>query len=1541
MIDWAHSPMAKWKIAAVIFLCSIVSLSAEPPPPTDPASVQSPANPADDADPLKLGGRNTITLSRQQSVIQCIELAQDAIRRKDYLAVAPLIERIMSEPNSFVPIDATTEVGAYEEVKKLMQQLPAELRRRLDEPRRISARSAWDEARSQGSAEVGRFLERFGDLPLGVAAWWWLGCHERDHGRRQLAASAFARIVDHPHSTSQQQAIALISEIEELLAARQTTDAVLARDRLKQLAADLVIVIGGQSQSLARWLEAHPIDRPQSSATVDSSGTASSLARLQCPVLSPVWKHSFHSSLDAPLAAREQQFAARAQQQREQGVTAIQLLRPMIVNDLVIVRTLEAIQAFSLATGELRWTVQNAEYQQIKNWIQGNAHFAKTFEWAERRSKADSLFGRMATDGRQLFVLQEPDRLGEFHGELDPRGLMSRKGPRFNTLCSLSLESGELLWRVGGPDASSTIVNPSPVEAGKQSETIGDVIVNSASPFSGVFFLGSPLVLDDVLYTVAQRETTIQLLAIDSAHGSLLWSLDMGSVLLPITDDLQRSRVACPVVWHDGVLICSTGAGAVVAVDPSLKTMIWGYRYSATTIASGDLQRKPNHHDVYSGYEPWWDSWREPFAEICQSRIGSTPGRQNQNDFPATTEACLIFSSPETDQLHSIRISDGKPIWRIPRDGGLIVAGIDRDLVIIVEGNAVRGHDVRSGRMIWRTLTTEVSGPAVFVGSALLLELQTGGFLLLDVQSGKRLADLSQSDSALGALIITPSDWIAFSPQSLMRLPQLGEVRESTERQLQIEPNDESLLERAAFLDLQAGDFTSARKHLDSLPSESARPLRRQSLIELLKRLDPDSSQAERTKLSRELKELSANDEQRFTAAIAIATAAITAGDYIVAVDAALDGVTAELDQTDAMIKSPSVNIRRDRVLLGLVDEACRKVMPNDLPAIDALFSSRLNTARKSREHFAIQRLIEQWQGLDWSRRVVVLEDEKVLRKRSPGPASGLGRPVSAEAELMLLDAAGSDDQSIAQQALEKLARRFDRAAAHRDAAAIRRRILREFAALNVSAGSALSKPEHDKSATDISAIRTKPIWPEVEPTWERQPAQSFEKYSLIPVHAEPGSLAERIDVWIDFMGSEILFRGETLFQSGQDEKHAQKLKLPPAASPYRGPVGYMLREAWGIGRIVVLLVGSELFAISPLDENGEPDSRFLWASPIELQGSPGDLRVVVSKSELNHGKPLVIDQLNRPVGKVGPVRAGYLCFQKGTKLVAVETQSGGMLWERLDLPANATILGDDHSIVIWRDHHPLEVLSAVDGRKIGEHAWKLSPETLVHHRGTLAWTVLRNHECRLELHDLRANKLVWSRKDHHDARVAVLDPETLVIATPDGFLHILAARTGAALCEPIAVNTASPAGMVAWHDFEHWFIALNHPSPDSGSWNRLRPSETYRRQLVTGMLLAIDRQQPRILWQKELVNEPLSLDQSRASPVLIQNWKLSSRRDVSMVDGILKVTDKRTGINLIDEPRESAMPFFLLNPDPQQGILELKLPRETIRMFFRSDGKE
>ena len=83
----------------------------------------------------------------------------------------------------------------------------------------------------------------------------------------------------------------------------------------------------------------------------------------------------------------------------------------------------------------------------------------------------------------------------------------------------------------------------------------------------------------DRLYVLAEMDGMIRLCASNAATGRLEWSLDLAQPEAAIAADPVRRMAGASPSLADGILICPTSAGAVAAVDPTTRSLLWGFQY--------------------------------------------------------------------------------------------------------------------------------------------------------------------------------------------------------------------------------------------------------------------------------------------------------------------------------------------------------------------------------------------------------------------------------------------------------------------------------------------------------------------------------------------------------------------------------------------------------------------------------------------------------------------------------------------------------------------------------------------------------------------------------------------------------------------------------------------------------------------------------------------------------------------------------------------------------------------------------------------------
>ena len=169
----------------------------------------------------------------------------------------------------------------------------------------------------------------------------------------------------------------------------------------------------------------------------------------------------------------------------------------------------------------------------------------------------DATYGTLSSDGRLVFVIEELPLgvSGGPYGVIDVR----RRSQR-------SVESEHHQPACGLRHPYRQAVNGSWAARRRCSEP-------------DTFFLGPPLPLRGQLYVMAEVKDEMRLLALDATTGKRLWSQQLAMVESNITQDPARRLAGVSPSYSDGVLICPTGAGCVVAVDLATRSLLWGYIY--------------------------------------------------------------------------------------------------------------------------------------------------------------------------------------------------------------------------------------------------------------------------------------------------------------------------------------------------------------------------------------------------------------------------------------------------------------------------------------------------------------------------------------------------------------------------------------------------------------------------------------------------------------------------------------------------------------------------------------------------------------------------------------------------------------------------------------------------------------------------------------------------------------------------------------------------------------------------------------------------
>ncbi len=249
-----------------------------------------------------------------------------------------------------------------------------------------------------------------------------------------------------------------------------------------------------------------------------------------------------------------------------QDLAALPSMHPLAIGNVILMRNSRSLLAVDFETGKLIWEAEpfaDDSFDQLLS-MGGPAQpqfgqMPQKTQWLDQRIWDDPTYGTLTSDGDCIFFVEDLG-LGSGGGPavILPRGQRQIPFPKtYNRLAARELKTeGKLKWEVGGPNGED---EPKLAEA---------------------FFLGPPLALQGRLYAMAEMKgQEIRLVVLSAKTGKLDWSQQLCVVEQNISQDPERRAGGASPSFADGVLVCPTSAGAVVAVDLTSRSLLWGYQY--------------------------------------------------------------------------------------------------------------------------------------------------------------------------------------------------------------------------------------------------------------------------------------------------------------------------------------------------------------------------------------------------------------------------------------------------------------------------------------------------------------------------------------------------------------------------------------------------------------------------------------------------------------------------------------------------------------------------------------------------------------------------------------------------------------------------------------------------------------------------------------------------------------------------------------------------------------------------------------------------
>ncbi|MGH7200712.1 MAG: PQQ-binding-like beta-propeller repeat protein [Planctomycetaceae bacterium] len=419
-----------------------------------------------------------------------------------------------------------------------------------------------------------------------------------------------------------------------------------------------------------------------------------------------------------------QKVESLAAQVRANGVEPLPSLNPLVVEGLVLVRTLGNVTALELGTGERRWDTFSDETLDLLlsgDERAGEQKADEVLPVVRQRLWDDRTFGTLSSDGQRVYLV---DDLGVWPRLQSPDGNSNVPARNYNRLTAHDLKTGLLLWEVGGDPHA----------------------VYGPLELAGVFFLGAPLPLGERLYCLVEGPVTgslaggVQLAVLDAATGDLEWSQSLADPNAPIDRDYDRRVAGSAVSYAEGVLVCPTGAGGIVAIDLTDRSLLWAWgfrRANAEPHRPAELLPQP---------QPAAERPTESVAIIADGRV--------------------LFTPRDSKELHCLNLADGQPLWSRPLGDALSVAGVREGVAFLVGPQTVQALKLTDGSAAWSKPSAlpeaaHVCGRGFVAGDYLYLPVRTE-------RRGQEVGAITVIEAATGRLAATTPTPGGFVPGNLV-----------------------------------------------------------------------------------------------------------------------------------------------------------------------------------------------------------------------------------------------------------------------------------------------------------------------------------------------------------------------------------------------------------------------------------------------------------------------------------------------------------------------------------------------------------------------------------------------------------------------------------------------------------------------------------------------------------------------------------------------------------------------------------------------------
>lgn len=1529
-----------------------------------------------------------------------MEAAQDLIKEESYGEAAKILQKLLeSKEDIFVEVERRSKgPDGKEKVTKQRTSLRVEANRLLGTmpakglefyELQNGARAKADLAKAKNTADrqlLAQVAQRYFHTAAGAEATDLLGTYRLDRGDYRMAALFFERLLSH-HLAEKLSPITLY---KAALAFRCTGDQAKTDGVWKQLTKKdpRGLTLGDQlvawdrlqkemDQFRAVSKTANSFDWP----TFGGAPNRTAEGNGGSPFLEVKWTQDMHSFGSDSRTVRSKELVTQTLHGLEDRqlpiLPAFYPIAATLQKDgkplpLVIYRSYFGTHAVNAQNGKLQWEARSGLSidnvgNDLQKWTSMSGWITSYNMGGSNPLFENSTLGSLSTDNVYVYVVE--DLAVPPHPNLTMQWQMNGQrmnmagnfedNLHYNVLQAFELDSGKIKWELGGRGA-----DPRGGDKGELNDS---------------FFLSAPLPLGDRLYVLNEKNGELRLLCLDPSKDAsqgenpIAWTQTLATVRDKLEVDVGRRIQAALPAYGEGILVCPTNAGAVLAIDLLTHSLVWAhsYRKIPATDPNQQMGMMRRMRMVQGG------------MVVQEGGPQQQAGSEWRVTAPIIQDGKIIYTPPDGNALLCLNLRDGTPAWEAPRTDDLYLGGVFNGKVLLVGKNHCRALNLADGKEAWKEKTGMPSGMGTASNNIYYLPLRKSTrskdeapeVCAINIETGKiekEARSRRKSNGSMeipGNLLFYNGDVISQTALAIASYPQLKVKLAQIDERLKANPHDPIGLTERGELRLDEKDLPGAvsdfRTALATAPSANVSDEERKKLADFVPRTRAklfdayselflsDFSKSE--KHLEEFKELckvpppadaspqdllqAQQEEQRRKAGFLclLGDGREKQGRLLEAFQAYEQfGSLGGNRELISVPGHPDLRTRPDVWAQGRIAVMVAKAAPEQRKPLEDKIVEEWKSIQNSTETQKLRQFVQVFGSLF----AIGKEARLRLAERL------IDENAFLEAEMNLLQLRQQNDPALAARAIEGLARLMIRKGLLEDAAYYFRILGQDYSQTMIRDGKT-GADLFNEQATDKRFL---PYLDESPSPWTSGKVNYREVFGNFRVNTATFSLDSDRENLPFFQRYRLALSGNPsgLQLMLADRATGEEVWKQPIQDVAK--IGPMIQNGQNnvrlphqrLGHLVILSVGPIVYAFDPIDK------KILWDKNLS---SPGWAPQNTFMADGNGNVQIYsADGYYQRTGRAGPIEPSYVCLINRDNVTALDPVQGTTLWTK-DVSSHTQVFGDDQYVYLVEVNNGAAV--AGSGRAIRAHdgAPVTVPDFAALYQRKLALVgrnlLIRDNEpdgrMTVRLYDVQTGKDLWKKTFASNSLNLKSEDANLVGAVEPGNeckVTVVDMRTH----KEVLVARLLPKDLEKVQDVHLlsdrnlFYITINkqadpqrnpNAGPAGGFWANV--GNGIRSVPVNGQIYAFDRRTGKFEWNlnADVSHQMLIVDQFRDMPILLFTTRSNRMLRQGFNQGMMNTSSvksfiKSTGKAFWEKEYNNGNMFMTVNVNPRNGTVEL-----------------